>query len=103
MRPEQCVSKLDRENIYWDFDLNGEFRGLRKTGFGFVIDVIDGIPRLALYQMKVNYSTSTTLNSQPPREMLVRAVCEQGGHLEEENLYPINQELKRWVETSLLK
>lgn len=99
---EQYVHKLDRENILWDFDLNSEFRGQRKTGLGFVIDLLEGTPKLALYQMKVNHSASTTLDIQPPRDMLVRAVSEQGGHLEEENLYPINQELQAWVEQSLL-
>ncbi|SFG71207.1 hypothetical protein SAMN05660649_02461 [Desulfotomaculum arcticum] len=99
---EQYVNKPDRENICWDFDLNSEFRGQRKIGFGFVVDVLDGAPKLALYHMKVNYSTSTTLDSQPPRDMLVRAVREQGGHLEEENLYPINQELKDWVRQRIL-
>lgn len=99
---EQYVNKLDRENICWDFDLNSEFRGQRKTGFGFVVDVLDGTPKLALYHMKVNYSTSTTLHCQPPLDMLVKAVYDQGGHLEEENLYPINHELKDWVEQRIL-
>ena len=102
MYHNQYVNKLDRENILWDFDLNSEFRGQRKTGFGFVIDVLEGTPKLARYQMRVNYSASTTLDTQPPRDMLVRAVYEQGGQLEEENLYQINQELQTWVEQNLL-
>ena len=91
-----------KEGIMWEVDLKNEFIGRRKTGYSFVIDVLDGIPRLALYKMKINYSTSTTLKKQPPKEMLITAVQEQGGSLDRENLYRINPSVRFWIEEELL-
>lgn len=91
-----------RGKVYWDIDLEQEFKEPRRTGYAFVIDVCDGIPRLALYCMKLSYSTSTTLHEQPPRRLLERAVTERGGNLGTENLYPVNREVRNWIEQNLL-
>lgn len=92
-----------QDNIIWDFDLHKEFIGHRQTGTGFVIDVLDGVPRLALYRMKMNYSASATLAEQPPRELLLEAVRQQDGDTAKENLYQINSALKCWIEGRLSK
>lgn len=91
------------ENICWDVDLEREFMRPRRTGYSFVIDLCDGIPRLALYRMKVNHSTSTTLNRQPPRGLLVKAVTSRGGSMSADNIYPIDSEVCKWIEQNLLK
>ena len=89
------------KNICWDVDLEREFKGTRPKGYTFVIDVCEGVPRLALYRMKPNYSTSTTLDKQPPRGLLEKAVGERGG-LDAENIYPINNQVRAWIEQNLL-
>lgn len=102
MHLKEFNSSAVKDNIYWDLDLRTEFRGARHTGYSFVIDVLDGQPRLALYQLKMNYSTSTTLSKQPPTGMLLDAVREQDGHIGENNLYHINGTIRTWIENHLL-
>ena len=91
------------ENIYWDVDLEREFMRPRRTGYSFVIDLCDGIPQLALYRMKINHSTSTTLDKQPPRGLLVKAVTSRGGSMSADNIYPIDKKVRKWIEQNLLK
>ena len=91
------------ENIYWDVDLDREFMRPRRTGYSFVIDLCDGIPRLALYRIKVNHSTSTTLDRQPPRGLLIKAVTSRGVSMSADNIYPIDGEVRMWIEQNLLK
>jgi len=91
------------ENICWDVDLEREFIRPRQTGYSFVIDLCDGIPRLALYCMKINHSTSTTLDKQPPRGLLEEAIAGRGGNKNNDNLYPINEEVRRWIEQNWLE
>lgn len=95
--------EIVKKNLLWDLDLQREFRMPRRTGYSFVIDVLDGNPQLALYHLKNNYSTSTTLSEQPPRELLFTAVREQTGAMPGDNLYPVNTALRRWIEQYLLK
>ncbi|MFA7468537.1 MAG: DVU0772 family protein [Desulfotomaculaceae bacterium] len=90
------------ENIYWDVDLDCEFMRPRRTGYSFVIDLCDGIPRLALYRMQVNHSTSTTLDRQPPRGLLVQAVTSRGISMSADNIYPIDDKVRMWIEQNLL-
>ena len=81
-------------------DLKTEFKGRRQTGISFVIDVSDGIPRLALYRMKMNYSSSTTLSVQPPENLLREAVREK--EMAGDGLYTISPNMRIWIEKELL-
>lgn len=93
-----------KDHILWDFRLEDEFKiKERKTGYAFVIDVCDQTPRLAIYIIKERLSKTQTLIEQPPREMMVRAVEEQGGNLKLDNLFDINNEIRRWIEQNLIK
>lgn len=91
-----------KQNVKWDIDLNTEFRGNRIRGYSFVIDVLDETPRLALYQLRMNCSISTTLSIQPPKHLLIEALSNQGIHIEQEGLYHINTKLRRWIEENIL-
>lgn len=42
------ISKI-KDLIQWDFELEDEFNKKRQIGFGFVIDIYNGKPHLALY------------------------------------------------------
>ncbi len=92
-----------KDNVLWDFRLENEFKGERRQGYAFVVDVCDGTPRLAIYMIKERLSKTQTLQEkhQPPREMLVRAVEEQGGNLNLDNIYNINAEIRGWLEENL--
>ncbi|HBX24662.1 MAG TPA: hypothetical protein DEF34_13675 [Desulfotomaculum sp.] len=93
-----------KDNILWDFRLEDEFKGERHSGYAFVVDVCDKKPRLALYMMKDRLSKTQTLQDkqQPPEEMMVRAVEEQGANMNLDSLYNINGDLRNWVENNLL-
>jgi len=92
-------------NILWDFRLEDEFKGERHNGYAFVVDVCDKKPRLALYMIKDRLSKTQTLQDkqQPPEEMMFRVVEEQGGNMNLDDLYNINEELRNWVENNLLQ
>jgi len=90
-----------KDKILWDFKLKDEFKN-RPRGFAFVIDVYDNNPRLALYKLGPMLSSTKKVDRQPPREMLVRAVEEQGGSLEDSNLFDASEEVKNWVKENLL-
>ncbi|MCL6638956.1 MAG: hypothetical protein K6T80_04635 [Firmicutes bacterium] len=92
-----------KKNLNWDFDVNKESLSLKRDAFfAFVIDVWEGRPQLVLYTVKRNGSTTDELEINPPREMLVKAVEEQGGSLKRSCLYNINAEIRGWIEKNLL-
>lgn len=93
-----------KENLIQDFCLAKESKNLecRQKGYAFVIDVYDKNPQLALYKVSKYSSRCDILEKQPSREMLVKAVEEQGGTLNNSNIYDINGELRQWVEENLL-
>lgn len=88
--------------LQWDVDLEREFMQPRRTGYTFVIDICDGVPRLAVYRIRSCYSASTTLEQQPPAALLERAVGGRGATMPADNLYPINDEVRSWIEQNLL-
>lgn len=92
-----------KDSVLWDFRLEDEFKGPRKNGYAFVIDVCDQQPRVAIYMIKERLSKTQTLleKFQPPRDMLVRSVEEMGGNLNREALYNINSEVREWLEKNL--
>ncbi|KJS14940.1 MAG: hypothetical protein VR69_15860 [Peptococcaceae bacterium BRH_c4b] len=90
-----------KDGVIWDFDLKDEFNN-RSVGFGFVIDVCDGVPRLALYRMKKRLSDSNILQQQPDRELLDKALQDQGLTKLRDNLYPITGDVRKWIEENLL-
>lgn len=94
-----------KESILWDFKLEDEFKGPRRHGYAFVVDVCDRVPRLAIYMMKERLSKTQTMqeNQQPPRDMLVRAVEDAGGNMNLDCIYDINGEIRNWVKENLLK
>lgn len=94
-----------KDNILWDFRLEDEFKGERRNGYSFVVDVCDSVPRLAIYMMKDRLSKTQTLKEahQPPRDMLVRAVEQAGGNMKLDNVYNINSEIRLWLEENLFR
>ncbi len=90
-----------KEEIRWNLSLESEFTAPRPAGYTFVIDVLDNEARLALYHMKQNYSQSTTLDIQPPGDMLEQALRVQGISPDKDGLYPINKEVRSWIENTL--
>jgi len=92
-----------KHNLRWDLNLATEFQGKRPLGYSFVIDVLEGIPRLALYHMKINCSISTTVTTQPSRQLLLKALYNQGWHCGQDGLYQINEELRCWIQENLLQ
>ncbi len=94
-----------KNDVLWDFCLEDEFKHERCNGYAFVVDVCDQKPRLALYMIKDRLSKAQTLQDkqQPPEEMLAQAVMEQGGNLNLDNLYNINEALRNWVQKNLFE
>lgn len=92
-----------KDEILWDYDIanDGKF-GSTTKGFAFVIDVYDKKPRLALEKISAFVSSTVLLEDQPPQEMLVKAIKEQGGDLNKSALYNTNEEIKEWVKQNLL-
>ena len=93
-----------KQNLIQDFCLAKESKDFetRQKGYAFVIDVFNKNPQLALYKVSKYSSSCDILSQQPPREMLVKAVEEQGGTLENSAVFDINGELRQWVEDNLL-
>ena len=94
-----------KESVHWDFRLEDEFKGERRQGYAFVVDVSDCVPRLAIYMMKERLSKTQTMQQkhQPPQEMLLKAVEEQGGDIKVDCLYNINGEIKHWLEKNFFQ
>ena len=94
-----------KESVHWDFRLEDEFKGQRRHGYAFVVDVSDRVPRLAIYMMKERLSKTQTMQQkhQPPQEMLLKAVEEQGGNMKTDCLYNINGEIKHWLEENFFQ
>jgi hypothetical protein len=91
-----------KDAVIWDINLEEEFNN-RTVGYGFVIDVCNGLPSLALYRMKRRVSNSTTMQQeqQPPRELLLKALQDQGLTKPKDNIYPITDEVRKWIEDNL--
>lgn len=70
-------------------------------GYAFVIDVCDKNPVLAIYMIKKHLSKTQPLLDQPPREMMIKAVEEQGGNINHDCLFDINSELRNWLEENI--
>lgn len=90
-----------KDDIIWDFNLQEEFNN-RCVGYGFVIDVCDGVPRLALYRMKKRLSDTNILQQQPARELLDKALQDQGYTKPRDNIYQITGDVRQWIEDNLL-
>ncbi|WP_066639805.1 DVU0772 family protein [Desulfolucanica intricata] len=90
-----------KKNLVWDFDLEKEFID-RKYGYGFVIDLRDETPYLAVYHMGHYISKSEVIDQQPPKELLLEALKEKNIDLKKSGLFPINQALKEWIKENLL-
>lgn len=94
--------KTLKNKILWDFSLENEFHpDKRRPGYSFVIDVWQGRPTLALYRIRPNYSTTITLEEQPPTELLVKAIINQGNLPIEDGLYAIDDTVRQWLEERL--
>lgn len=94
-----------KERLIWDFDVKSEFkdRGFRKqAGFTFVIDVWCGVPKVTLYRIALNGSESIDIDQQPPQEMIINAIEEQGGSPKKDGLYNISPEIRSWIEVNIL-
>lgn len=92
-----------RQNLNWDYDIDHEQANInRSLCYTFAVDVYENTPSLVLYTVKRNGSVTGDLEKQPPREMLVRAVEEQGGSLNSSKLYRVNAEIRRWIEENIL-
>ncbi|MCF8011080.1 MAG: hypothetical protein K9L17_09240 [Clostridiales bacterium] len=91
-----------KDKLIWDFDVKNEFTTDRKKGFAFVIDVIDNEARLSMYKVSTYVSETTSVAKQPPQEMLVKAIKEQGGNMENEDIYNVNKEIKDWIMDNLM-
>ena len=89
-----------KDSILWDFRLDEEFKN-RRIGYAFVIDVCNQNPALAVYMMKKNLSKTQPLLDQPPRELMIKAIKEQGGNINLDRLFDINTELKHWLEGNI--
>lgn len=99
--PSVDLSKI-KDMLLWDFKLGDETSTNRHRGFAFVIDVYNGNIELALYKISPMLSSTKKLMKQPPREMLEQAVKEQGGSINDNNLFDANDELKNWVKENLM-
>lgn len=94
-----------KERLIWDFDVKNEFKNscFRKdTGYSFVIDVWRGVTKVTLYRIAQNGSESIEIDKQPPMEMIVKAIEEQGGSPKKDDLYNINPEIRAWIENNIL-
>ncbi|SFG25872.1 hypothetical protein SAMN05660649_01174 [Desulfotomaculum arcticum] len=89
-----------RESILWDFRLEDEFKN-RRIGYAFVIDVCNKNPVLAIYMIKEHLSKTQPLLDQPPVELMIKAIEEQGGNINQDRLFNINSELRNWLEENI--
>ncbi len=96
------VWKEFEDKIIWDFKIGDEFKSSLE-GYAFVVDVYEGVPRLALYKIKKYSCESSPTKIQPPEEMLVSAVTGQGGDLKKGGLFQIDGEIKEWIKENLFK
>jgi len=89
-----------KDDILWDFRLEEEFKN-RRMGYAFVIDVCDQNPVLSIYLIKEHLSKTQPLLDQPPKELLIKAIAEQGGSLNQDNLFNINSDIRSWLEENI--
>ncbi len=105
MEPSEVDLEKVRERLTWDFDVKNEFKDRefrKRAGFTFVIDVWCGEPKVTLYRIALNGSESIDLYTQPPEEMIIKAIEGQGGSAKKDGLYNINAEIRAWVEANIL-
>ena len=91
-----------KKNLVWDFNLDNEFVN-RKKGYGFVIDLREQTPYLAVYHMSAYVSSTDITPQQPPQDLMLNALKEQDIDLNQNGLFPINQALRSWIEENLLQ
>jgi len=93
-----------KRRLMWDFRVEDESANFmeRRTGYAFVVDVAFGEPRLSLYHITRFGSKCDDLDQQPPNELLLKALVEQGATLGRDGIYNINQELRLWIEEHIL-
>lgn len=96
------VWKEFEDKINWDFRIGDEFKN-NLEGYAFIVDVFEGVPRLALYKIKKYSCESSPTKVQPPREMLAAALARQGGDLKKGGLFQIDGEIKDWIRENLFK
>lgn len=90
------------DRIIWDFKVGDEFK-LYKEGYAFVIDVYEGVPKLAFYKIKKYSAESNLVKKQPDHEMLLSAVKRQGGERKRHGLFSIDDKIKEWIRNELFK
>lgn len=90
-----------KDKLIWDYNLKEEFKD-RRVGFAFAIDAWENPPKLALYTIKLNGTMGDILPVQPPDEMLVKALEEQGVKPGQGEYHAINTEIRRWIEENIL-
>lgn len=88
-------------NIDWDFKLGDEFK-TKHYLFTFIVDLSNQKANLALYKVGPYSAKSEFMEMQPPQEMLLNALAEQGVNINQEGLYPVNRELRTWIEKNIL-
>ncbi|MDO7786080.1 DVU0772 family protein [Desulforamulus aquiferis] len=87
--------------IDWDYDLNNDFKKKEK-GYTFVIDVWEAKPKLALYKFTPFMTKCDYLEKQPPLEMMMNALEEQGTN-GSDGVFKINPTLRNWIESNILE
>ncbi|MFZ5652104.1 MAG: DVU0772 family protein [Bacillota bacterium] len=88
------------ERIIWDFKVGDEFK-LNREGYAFVIDVYEGVPKLAFYKIKKYSAECNLIKKQPDPEMLLSAIKKQGGEIKRHGLFSIDDEIMSWVRNEL--
>lgn len=93
-----------KRRLMWDFRVEDEsvHFGERRTGYAFIVDVAFGEPRLSIYHVTRFGSQCEDVGKQPPNELLLKALAEQGASLGKDGMYNINHELRLWIEEHVL-
>ncbi|MCL6478353.1 MAG: hypothetical protein K6T65_08040 [Peptococcaceae bacterium] len=89
------------QKIIWDFKVGEEFK-LNREGYAFIVDVYEGVPKLCLYKIRKYSSESNPVKKQPPEDILVKCVTEQGGDLKRGGMFNINPEVEKWIKEELM-
>ncbi len=104
----QVLGKPDMDRVkrrlMWEFRVEDESARFseRRTGYAFIVDVAFGKPRLSIYHVTRFGSQCEDVEKQPPNELLLKALVEQGASLGKEGMYNINHELRLWIEEHIL-
>lgn len=89
------------DKLIWDYNLKEEFKE-KRVGYAFVIDAWENPPKLSLYTVKLNGTMGDILPVQPPKEMLIKALEEQGVKPGQGEYHAINAEIRSWIESNIL-